>query len=56
MVDRAGKQFSVQNENSILPRAKEEFSSKRADGTIKDRPGERMFLSNQVRGHENDDD
>ena len=29
------------------PRAKEEFASKRANGTIKDRPGERMFRANQ---------
>lgn len=30
------------------PQDKDEFASKRADGTIKDRPGERMFESNQV--------
>ncbi|MEK4564225.1 small, acid-soluble spore protein K [Alkalicoccobacillus gibsonii] len=28
------------------PKAKPEFSSKRADGTIADRPQERMFRSN----------
>ncbi|MBY6038379.1 small, acid-soluble spore protein K [Fictibacillus nanhaiensis] len=31
------------------PRAKEEFSSKRPDGTTRDHPQERMFLSNQHR-------
>ncbi|MFC5713264.1 small, acid-soluble spore protein K [Thalassorhabdus alkalitolerans] len=31
------------------PRAKPEYSSKRADGTIKDHPQERMFKSNQDR-------
>lgn len=29
------------------PKAKEEFASKRANGTIKDRPQERMFRANQ---------
>ncbi|MBM7645551.1 small acid-soluble spore protein K [Scopulibacillus daqui] len=53
MVDRDEKQYSVQNENSILPRAKAEFSSKRADGKTRDHPYERMFLSNQLRnGHD----
>ncbi|OIJ17274.1 small, acid-soluble spore protein K [Anaerobacillus alkalidiazotrophicus] len=31
------------------PRAKVEYSSKRADGTIKDHPQERMMNSNQNR-------
>ncbi|MFC7373624.1 small acid-soluble spore protein K [Fictibacillus iocasae] len=30
-------------------RAKEEFSSKRPDGSIRDHPQERMFMSNQHR-------
>ncbi|MFC7394592.1 small acid-soluble spore protein K [Scopulibacillus cellulosilyticus] len=56
MVDRDVKQYSVQNENSILPRAKAEFSSKRANGTTSDHPGERMYLSNQLRiNHDHDD-
>ncbi|WP_085522410.1 small acid-soluble spore protein K [Tuberibacillus sp. Marseille-P3662] len=51
MVDRGEKQYPVQNENSIQPRAKAEFSSKRANGTTRTRPQERMYLSNQVRNH-----
>ncbi len=31
------------------PRAKEEYSSKRADGTIRDHPAERMMNSNLKR-------
>ncbi|EIT84672.1 small, acid-soluble spore protein K [Fictibacillus macauensis ZFHKF-1] len=31
------------------PRAKEEHSSKRSDGSIRDRPQERMFSSNRHR-------
>ncbi|TCP22130.1 small acid-soluble spore protein K [Scopulibacillus darangshiensis] len=54
MVDREEKQYSVQNENSIQPRAKVEFSSKRTNGTTKDHPGERMSLSNQVRNDHED--
>ncbi|GGH88841.1 small acid-soluble spore protein K (minor) [Pullulanibacillus pueri] len=47
MVDRAGTHYPVQNENSIQPRAKDEFSPKRANGTMKDHPIERMLMSNQ---------
>ncbi|MFC4619736.1 small acid-soluble spore protein K [Camelliibacillus cellulosilyticus] len=51
MVDREEKRYAVQNENSIQPRAKDEFSPKRPNGTTKDRPMARMFQSNQVRHH-----
>ncbi|RBW68135.1 small, acid-soluble spore protein K [Bacillus taeanensis] len=33
------------------PRAKEEFASKRANGTIQDHPQERMNRSNKNRQH-----
>lgn len=41
--------FQNQNKNRFEggPRAKAEFSSKRADGTINDRPQERMRASNE---------
>ncbi|WP_028390295.1 small, acid-soluble spore protein K [Bacillus cihuensis] len=41
--------FQNQNKNRFEggPRAKSEFSSKRADGTINDHPQERMRASNE---------
>lgn len=52
MVDGKEKQYSVQNENSIQPRAKDEFSPKRPNGTLRDHPMERMLNSNQSRDHQ----
>lgn len=43
MVDRPGTTYSIQNEAELWPAAKASHLSKRADGTIRDRPGERMF-------------
>jgi small acid-soluble spore protein K len=54
MVDRGEKQYSAQSENTIQPRARDVFSSKRPDGTIRDRPMARMFLSNQARSDHED--
>lgn len=47
MVDLKGKRYEVQNENSIQPRAKSEYASKRPDGSINNHPQERMLNSNQ---------
>ena len=46
MVDRKEKRYEVQNENSIQPRAKSEYASKRPDGSTMDHPQERMLNSN----------
>ncbi len=42
-MDQPGTTFSVQNDEELWPGAKDEYASKRADGSIKDHPGERMF-------------
>jgi hypothetical protein len=47
LVDKPGTRFSVQNEDELWPGADPSHVSKRADGTIKDRPGERMFSAHQ---------
>ncbi|RYL94198.1 small acid-soluble spore protein K [Sporolactobacillus sp. Y61] len=47
MTDRPGTTYSVQNENELWPGAKEEHASKRAEGSIKDRPAERMFSAHR---------
>jgi small acid-soluble spore protein K (minor) len=47
LVDRGEKRYPVQNENSIQPRAKAEYASKRADGSTNDHPAERMLKSSQ---------
>ncbi|GGE47425.1 small, acid-soluble spore protein K [Pullulanibacillus camelliae] len=52
MVDPGEKRYPVQNENSIQPRAKDEYSPKRANGQTKDHPMERMLMSNQRHQHE----
>ncbi|RYL90918.1 hypothetical protein EWI07_11655 [Sporolactobacillus sp. THM7-4] len=41
----------MQDPEHIWPAAREEYASKRADGSIKDRPRERMFSA-----HFKDDD
>ncbi|MDN3956935.1 small, acid-soluble spore protein K [Sporolactobacillus laevolacticus] len=46
-MDKPGTRFSVQNEDELWPGADPSHVSKRADGTIKDRPGERMFSAHQ---------
>ncbi|MGV3488563.1 MAG: small acid-soluble spore protein K [Tuberibacillus sp.] len=51
MVDREEKQYSVQNENSIQPRAKDEYSPRRPNGMLKTHPIERMVESNQRDHH-----
>lgn len=43
MVDKPGTRYSVQNEDDLWPGADDSRVSKRADGSINDRPGERMF-------------
>ncbi|WP_209124075.1 small, acid-soluble spore protein K [Alkalihalobacillus sp. BA299] len=43
------KGFPLRKSFSGEPRAKEEYSSKRADGTIRDHPQARMQQSNQSR-------
>jgi len=53
MVDREEKAYSVQNENSIQPRAKSEFSPKSPNGRLRTQPMSRMVQSNQSR-HQND--
>ena len=52
MVERGEKRYSVQNENSILPRAKDEYAPKRMNGQTKDHPMQRMVMSNQRGDHE----
>ncbi|MFX3616548.1 MAG: small acid-soluble spore protein K [Sporolactobacillus sp.] len=42
-MDRPRTTYSVQDEDELWPSAKTSHLSKRADGTIRDRPGERMF-------------
>lgn len=43
LVDKPGTTYSVQVEDQLWPAAKASHASKRADGTINDHPGERMF-------------
>ncbi|MCO7177185.1 small, acid-soluble spore protein K [Sporolactobacillus kofuensis] len=47
MVDKPGTRYSVQNEEDIWPGASPSHVSKRANGTTKDRPGERMFSAHR---------
>lgn len=54
LTDRPGTMFSVQNENEMWPAAKGAFASKRADGSIKDRPGERMFSAHSKKQNDQD--
>ncbi|MFT8363869.1 MAG: small acid-soluble spore protein K [Sporolactobacillus sp.] len=42
-MDKPGTTYSVQDEDRLWPAAKASHASKRVDGTINDRPGERMF-------------
>ncbi|WKB35905.1 small acid-soluble spore protein K [Terrilactibacillus sp. S3-3] len=53
MVDKPGTQYSVKDEDELWPAAKEEFASRRANGTIKDHPSERMFSAHQLHQDEN---
>ncbi|MCL1632235.1 small, acid-soluble spore protein K [Sporolactobacillus sp. CPB3-1] len=42
-MDKPGTRYSVQNEDDLWPGADDSRVSKRADGSINDRLGERMF-------------
>lgn len=47
MVDKPGTRYSVQNEEELWPAADPSHVSKRTDGSINTRPGQRMFSAHE---------
>lgn len=51
MVDKPGTRYSVQKEEELWPAADPSHASKRPDGSINTRPGERMFSAHDKQRH-----